>query len=105
MKSITIGQIVSAIATITIIVKFCSSILKVFKKAEERLNTIDERLNAIDEASCKNFLVRYLRDVENGETMDDVETERAYEIYDRYINILHKNSYIHSKWEKLMEKR
>ena len=35
--------------------------------------------------------------------VDEVEKERAYEIYDHYTNDLKQNSYIHKRWEELME--
>ena len=62
----------------------------------------DKRLNELDESICKNFLVRFLKDVERGVALDEVEKNRAHEIYDHYEGYLHKNSYIHDKWDKLM---
>ena len=41
--------------------------------------------------------------IENGKILDQVEIERAYEIYDHYTNDLKQNSYIHKRWEELME--
>lgn len=52
--------------------------------------------------SCKNFLVRFLADVEQGQPIDEIELERFHEVYARYTSPeLNGNSYIHSKVEKL----
>ena len=39
-----------------------------------------------------------------GVEKDEVQIKRAYEVYEHYTKDLHKNSYIHDKWEKLMKK-
>ena len=70
---------------------------------EEMKEHIDNRLIEIDTSACKNFLVRFLKDVEQGIPIDEVEVARAHEVYEHYIKDLHANSYIHSKWEKLMK--
>ncbi len=70
---------------------------------KKELEEIKKSLFEIDKSACKNFLVRFLRDVENGETMDDVEVERAYETYGHYRDILDGNGYIAKKWERLMK--
>ncbi len=62
-----------------------------------------DKLDNIDESVCKNYLVRFLKDVEMGHELDSVEIQRAYEIYAHYTNDLHRNSYIHAKWDKLMK--
>ena len=73
---------------------------KIFDK---KLEPINKSIQDLDEATCKNYLVTFLKGVEKGEKMDEVEVERAYEVYDHYSNVLHKNGYIHSKWNKLMK--
>lgn len=74
----------------------------------ERIDTLaksvskvgQQALNA-DLSSCKNFLVRFLADVEQGQPVDEVETTRFWETYDHYIRDLGQNSYIKEKVAKL----
>ena len=105
MQNITIGQIS---AFLTFVVGFISALVylsKILKKAlEKALKPMNESLIRLDIGQCKNFLVRFLADVEQGEELDPVEKERAYEIYDHYTNDLKQNSYIHKRWKELMEK-
>ena len=63
-----------------------------------------KKIDKIDENQCRNFLVDFLADIENDVEKDEVQIKRAYEVYEHYTNDLHKNSYIHDKWEKLMKK-
>ena len=63
----------------------------------------NQSIKELDIGQCKNFLVRFLADVEQGQQLDPVEKERAYEIYDRYTNDLKQNSYIHKRWNELMK--
>lgn len=62
----------------------------------------DERLNEIELSSDKNFLVRYLSDIENDIKVDEIEKERFYEVYQRYRQ-LGGNSYVAHKVEKLQK--
>ncbi|MCI9585272.1 MAG: hypothetical protein HFH45_01390 [Bacilli bacterium] len=75
------------------------------KKDEQKkeLDEIKKSLYELDKSTCKNFLVRFLRDVERGETLDEVEKERAYETYTHYTEILDGNGYIKKKWNKVMK--
>ena len=66
--------------------------------------TAGNSINIIDVSQCKNFLVRFLADVEQGNELDEVEIERAYEISDPYTYDLKQNSYIHKRWQEFMEK-
>lgn len=106
MENITIGQI-SAI--LTFLVTFLGSIIylsKFIKKMlDKAFSPINEKIDILDVNQCKNFLVRFLADVEQGNELDEVEIERAYEIYDHYTNDLKGNSYIHRRWQQLMERK
>ena len=103
--NLTIGQISTFLA---FLVGFISSVVylsKVIQKIiKKTLEPINKSINIIDVSQCKNFLVRFLADVEQGNKLDEVEIERAYEIYDHYTNDLKQNSYIHKRWKELMEK-
>lgn len=58
------------------------------------------RINNVQLYSDKNFLVRFLADIEQGNLVDEVEKERFYEVYKDYKG-LGGNSYIQHKVEKL----
>jgi flagellar biosynthesis/type III secretory pathway chaperone len=112
MENITIGQISAFLGILagiitsgSIIIVFIQKSLK--KVLKNELEPISTQIKDLDVSQCKNFLVRFLADVEQGNELDKVELERAYEIYDHYINDLKQNSYIHNRWQTLIieEKR
>lgn len=92
-----IGLLAGFIGSITTICVFCK---KVINKGFE---PVYKKIDKIDENQCRNFLVDFLADIEKGMEKDEVQIKRAYEVYEHYTNDLHKNSYIHDKWEKLMK--
>ena len=104
--NITIGQIS---AFLTFIVGFISALVYLSNFMKKCLNKafkpINDSIKNLDISQCKNFLVRFLADVEQGNELDKVEIERAYEIYDHYTNDLKQNSYIHQRWQELMDKK
>lgn len=109
MENITIGQIGASLGLIAgiitslgVIIHFMQKSLKKALKTE--LDPISSQIKDLDVSQCKNFLVRFLADVEQGNELDKVEIERAYEIYDHYSNDLKQNSYIHNRWESLLDK-
>lgn len=108
MENITIGQInaflgilAGIITSGSIIIVFIQKSLK--KLIKNELEPISTQIKNLDVSQCKNFLVGFLADIEQGNELDKVELERAYEIYDHYINDLKQNSYIHNRWVQLME--
>lgn len=108
MEDITIGQISTFLGILagiitsgSIIIVFIQKSLK--KLIKNELEPISTQIKNLDVSQCKNFLVGFLADVEQGNELDKVELERAYEIYDHYINDLKQNSYIHNRWVQLME--
>lgn len=92
-----LSVIAGLITSITTICVFCK---KVINKGFEPIN---KKIDKIDENQCRNFLVDFLADVENGIEKDEVQIKRGYEVYEHYTQDLHKNSYLHDKWEKLMK--
>lgn len=80
------------------------------KKMDERFEKIDKRLEAIenqqyvrDVEHCRIELNSFLNKVKyHREEIDQQEWQLYYAIYDRYTNILHQNSYIHNKWERIV---
>lgn len=69
--------------------------------------TIKEELKHVRINDCKNYLVAFLADVENGERMSTEEIERAYEVYAEYTDPddLNQNHYVKDQWERLMKPR
>lgn len=106
MQNITIGQLS---AFLTFLMGFITALIylsKILKKGfEKALKPINDNIKSLDVSQCKNFLVRFLADIEQGNELDKVEIERAYEIYDHYTNDLKQNSYIHQRWTELMERK
>lgn len=70
-------------------------------RKEQHEDTI-KRINNVQLYSDKNFLVRFLADIEQGNEVDEVEKERFYEVYKDYKE-LGGNSYISHKVEKLQK--
>lgn len=107
---ITIGQIstflgiiAGIIGSVGVIIAFLNKSIK--KVIKNELEPISSQINNLDVSQCKNYLVSFLADVEQGKELDEVEKERAYEIYDHYTNDLKQNSYIHKRWEELVERK
>lgn len=104
MENITLGQISSIL---TFIITFVGSIgtivFAIRKTLSKELQPLNDRIDKLDVNQCKNFLVRFLADVEHGQPLDEVEIKRAHDVYDHYKYDLHSNSYIGDKWEKLMK--
>lgn len=112
MESITIGQIfewaiwlVGGVGAITAI---CKAISNGFHKAlKSELDPINEKLNKLerkhdlsDREHAKNYIVRFLADVEQGEPIDQDELHCFWDNYGLYKD-MGGNSYVHDKVEKL----
>lgn len=105
LESITLGQIGTILAFLVGLigsVEYLSIRLKKWMKTtfKEEINPISKRLNDLEMGTDKNFLVRFLSDVDQGNKIDEIEWERFYETYERY-HELGGNSYIDHKVEKL----
>ena len=74
-----------------------------FKALDKRIDEIEVKIDKVDMETCKNFLVRFLADVENGTLILEQEKERFWEEYGHYINA-GGNSYIKEWTEKLKKK-
>lgn len=101
MENITIGQIAIALSFLvglTISVEAIS--LRFNKKIEKILEPINKKIDNLELSADKNFLVRFLSDVEQDTIIDEIEWERFYETYKRYHD-LGGNSYIDHKVDKL----
>lgn len=91
--TINLASFITAIITITTAISVVLQIL---------LKPIKKQIGQIDTNQCRNYLVDFLVDVYNGETKDEDQIARAYELYDHYIKDLGLNSYVHAKWERVM---
>lgn len=107
MENITLGQITVALAFLCGLIGSIAYLFNVLKKQINKLfepfkNEIKEELCELDKSQCKNYLVRFLTDVENGKKVSAIEKERAYECFKRYTD-RGGNSYVHDWWERLMK--
>lgn len=72
-----------------------------FKKdITESVDGLKKQLHEVDIESCKNYLVAFLADVDQGQPIDEIERERFWEEYQHYEK-QGGNSYIHRKVEQL----
>jgi hypothetical protein len=116
MENITIGQIATWIALIGGIITGASLIVRKLKEwilsvLTEKFNGIDLRLddlrndlNEVNKVNLRAFLIQELRAIEHGEILSEMEMSYFKDQYHYYTDVLHENSYIHDKYEKLKEK-
>lgn len=108
--------IVAIIGVIGIIIQstISSSTNKKIKSNEAREKEINDKLTAMENRlvkkiedtklnSNKRFLVDFMRRCEKGEQFSDEEIQYAFEAKEEY-NRLGGNSYVDTKWDKLIEK-
>lgn len=76
-----------------------------FKEVNDKLDKVQTHVDKIDEQACKNFLIRYLADIERGDNIYDSERQRFWEEYDHYVNPdeVDGNSYI-KEWVARLKK-
>lgn len=74
-----------------------------FRTLNLRIDSIEQKIDKVDMETCKNFLVRFLADAENGGPLLEQEKERFWEEYGHYIES-GGNSYIKEWTEKLKKK-
>lgn len=104
MENVTLGQISDILLFIIELASSITAIVVVVKKSlNTQLEPLDKKMDKLDKNQCMNYLVEFLADIEHGETKDDAQIQRAYEVYDHYTKDLNGNSYIHDKWNKLMK--
>ena len=101
MRNITLGQIEIALAFLVALIGSIEFIsIRFRRKVTKILEPIYQKIDNLELITDKNFLVRFLSDVEQGSQIDEIEWERFYETYKRYHD-LGGNSYIDHKVEKL----
>ena len=123
MENITLGDlrawlgliaalIASIVAIVTAVKKVVKKVIKAlqkdqteeinkrFDKIDARLDETDAKVNKIDMEHCKNYLVTFLAEVEQGKVHQEIEMERFHEELEHYTKI-GGNSYVKAKAEKL----
>lgn len=85
------------------LVNFLNNLLdSKFKTTNGKIDDVATALRTLDVQTTRNFLVRYLADVERGQYVYDTEKEQFWKEYDHYINELKENSFI-KKWVERLE--
>ena len=115
MEQITVGQLVAALAFIVSAiggVQYVKKNVKIwinnavkepFDNVNAKIDHLEDKMEGIDVATCKNFLVARLAELDKGMVWDEIEKERFWEQYEHYTK--HGgNSYIQARVEKLKEK-
>lgn len=75
-----------------------------FKPVNQKLVELDNSTKDLRLSVCKNYIVRFLSDLEQGQPVDEVERQRFYENYDTYIS-LGGNSYLRDKVERMRQEK
>lgn len=70
------------------------------KGVEKMLNPVFRRIDDLELQTDKNFLIRFLADIEQDAKIDEIEWEHFWKTYEQY-HKLGGNSYIDHKVEKL----
>ena len=85
------------------LVNFLNNLLdSKFKTTNDKIDDVATALRTLDVQTTRNFLVRYLADVERGQYVYDTEKEQFWKEYDHYIDELKENSFI-KKWVERLE--
>lgn len=100
-------DIVSIVLSIGGFVTALTAIITALKKVLQIWlnNNINKKIDTLDILICKLHIIDFLSDVENGVKKDDEQIKLAYEMYDHYSKDLKQNSYVHDKWNKVMNSK
>ena len=75
-----------------------------FQTTNDKIDDMANSLRTLDVQTTRNFLVRYLGDIERGQYIYDAEREQFWNEYDHYIDELKENSFI-KKWVERLEEQ
>ena len=100
-------DIVSIVLSIGGLVTALTAIITALKKVLQIWlnNNINKKIDTLDILICKLHIIDFLSDVENGIEKDDEQIKLAYEMYDHYSKDLKQNSYVHDKWNNVMNSK
>lgn len=94
--------IILVASLITAVGVIIGAIKKIIDKVMQPIN---KKIDCMDERQCKNALIDFMNDLECGQVKDEVQTAYIHEVYDHYTNDLHCNSYIHDRWERVIDNK
>lgn len=108
----TLAILVSLIGSLIFLYNKIKAVIK--KSLESEFNSINKNITELkedlkleirelDENQCKNFLVGCIQDLKNGEKLSNETNIRLCEVYHRYSDKLHLNSYIHHSLYRYVE--
>lgn len=118
IEGVTVGQIMAVLGFVVAlggIVTYFAKVIANLKKyltkiivtelepIKEQLSSLDRKVEKVDMEHCKNYLVRFLSDVEKGEPIDEIQLQRFWEEFTHYDNN-GGNGYVHQKVERLKGK-
>lgn len=115
MENITIGQITSAIALLAGLITGGGIIIRQVRKAIDaaltekfdamntRLDTLANDISEVNKFAVKSYLMQELRAIEDGAHLGEMEMSYFKDQYHYYRDVLHENSYIREKYEKLKQ--
>lgn len=83
---------------------FSEGLERGFEPINQKLTELTEDTQQLRLSVCKNYIVRFLADIEQGQAVDEVEKQRFYENYDLYIS-LGGNSYLKDKVERMRKEK
>ncbi len=69
----------------------------------QKIDGLKNDIKLLDINQCKDVIINYISALEQNRSIDSSFEERAYEAMDRYTNVLHQNSYIHKRWEEVVD--
>ena len=74
-----------------------------FNIVNTKLDEMDISIKKLDVQTSKNFLIRYLADIERGENIYESEKQRFWDEYKHYKDDLKENAYI-TEWVDRLKK-
>lgn len=103
---ITFASLITGVAAaVTVISKVVS---KKFNQSIKPLKDMIESQNAkieeVDVTQCQTFILQFIDNVESGITMNEATIKHAYRLYDKYVNVYGRNSYVHDRWEEIVKR-
>lgn len=73
MENITLGELADTLKWIITLITSIITIIVAFKKMlDKSMQPIHKKIDELDVHQCKNFLVRFLTDIERGQKIDEV---------------------------------
>lgn len=112
MDGVTIGQIfewviwlsggIGAMTALYKLIKegFHKALKSELRLIDQKLDKLEQRMDIANRERAKNFVIRFLADMEQGEPIDQDELHCFWDNYQIYQS-LGGNTYVHEKVEKL----